>query len=258
MENIREQMIANLREAIEKQKESLSLMEKELAFLEGDKSVFNDQEFDITLDELDIPVALVTDEPAEPVAEVTEDIPEDPEDVTEVSIEEMQPEVSLVGPEETVQEELQEESQGDGYEEFKAGGRESGGDLFGLFADEYDREKVVEKEISAEPENINELEAAHRKPTLMDVMEEKLAWRVDIPGAPVHNILSAVSLNDRVMFINSLFGGDPIKFQETVAFFNSLESFSEAEAYVREHYREWDLGSDIVYRFMMAVRRRLS
>jgi len=231
MENSREQMIEHLREAVEKMKESLALMEKELAFLEGDKAAFIDEEFDISLEE--------------------------PETVDN-EIYESEPE--------TVEKEIEESEPEDISTEYEDMPEQTDGDLFGLFSDDYldqkpvkddvDRE-VVEVEIPAEPENINEMEAAHRKPALMDVMEEKLAWRIDIPGAPVNNILSAVSLNDRVMFINSLFGGDPLRFQETVAFFNSLESFDVVEDYVREHFADWDLESDTVYRFMMAVRRKL-
>jgi len=144
---------------------------------------------------------------------------------------------------ETPQDEVQPE-----LEEHESPSAETDGDLFGLFAQEA---------IPAEPENINEAEALHRKPSLIDMVEEKPAWRTDIPGAPVHNILSAVSLNDRVMFINALFDGDPLRFQETVASLNSMESFDEAESYVRGHFDGWDLGSDTVYRFMMAVRRKL-
>ena len=32
----------------------------------------------------------------------------------------------------------------------------------------------------------------------------------------------------------------------------------EAEEYVSAHFPQWDLSSEVVYRFMMAVRRKLS
>lgn len=82
-------------------------------------------------------------------------------------------------------------------------------------------------------------------------------WAKDIPGGPVSNIISGISLNDRVLFINTLFKEDPILFQQTIAAFNGMAALSEAVEYVRTNFPGWNLGSDIVYRLMMAVRRKL-
>ena len=92
----------------------------------------------------------------------------------------------------------------------------------------------------------------------MDVMAEKQAWRTDRPGMPVKNIISAISLNDRVFLINTLFGEDPMLFQERISKFNAMGSLSEALAYIGEKHPDWDMNSDAVYRLMMAVRRKLS
>ena len=110
----------------------------------------------------------------------------------------------------------------------------------------------------AEPESI--FEAAQKSPkarkAVLDVMEDKQAWRTDIPGAPVKDILSAISLNDRVQFINVLFNGDPGLFQQARAQINAMETLEQAEEYVTSTY-SWDMGSQVVYHFMMAVRRKL-
>jgi hypothetical protein len=110
----------------------------------------------------------------------------------------------------------------------------------------------------AEPESI--FEAAQKSPkarkAVLDVMEDKQAWRTDIPGAPVKDILSAISLNDRVQFINVLFNGDPGLFQQARAQLNSMETLDQAVEYVTSTYN-WDMGSQVVYRFMMAVRRKV-
>ena len=92
----------------------------------------------------------------------------------------------------------------------------------------------------------------------MDVMAEKQAWRTDRPGMPVKNIISAISLNDRVLLINVLFNEDPMEFQGAIAKFNAMSSFNEALDYIGEHYPSWDLSSEPVYRLMMAIRRKLS
>ena len=110
----------------------------------------------------------------------------------------------------------------------------------------------------AEPESI--FEAAQKSPkarrAVLDVMEDKQAWRTDIPGAPVKDLLSAISLNDRVQFINVLFNGDPNLFQQARAQINALETLDQAVEYITTTYN-WDMGSQVVYRFMMAVRRKV-
>ena len=110
----------------------------------------------------------------------------------------------------------------------------------------------------AEPESI--FEAAQKSPkarkAVLDVMEDKQAWRTDIPGAPVKDILSAISLNDRVQFINVLFNGDPGLFQQARAQINAMETLDQAVEYITSTYN-WDMGSQVVYRFMMAVRRKV-
>ena len=83
------------------------------------------------------------------------------------------------------------------------------------------------------------------------------AWRKDLPGLPVRDIRSAIALNDRVLFINNLFQQDAVRFQNEINTLNSLESFPEAENYLRANFPQWNYDSDIVYRFMMAVRRKL-
>ena len=54
------------------------------------------------------------------------------------------------------------------------------------------------------------MDVAKADTAVMDVMAEKQAWRTDRPGMPVKNIISAISLNDRVLLINTLFGEYPI------------------------------------------------
>ncbi len=116
---------------------------------------------------------------------------------------------------------------------------------------------------TAAPEEVFEprkaiLDTAKADTAVMDIMAEKQAWRTDRPGMPVKNIISAISLNDRVLLINVLFGEDPMLFQETIAKFNAMGSLSEALDFISENHPDWDMNSEPVYRLMMAVRRKLS
>lgn len=108
-----------------------------------------------------------------------------------------------------------------------------------------------------EAESINDKEEKKARKAVMDVLGDKYDWRNDVVGTPVKNVISAISLNDRALIINTLFKEDAQAFQEAIAAFNAMASFDEAEKYVFEKYPDWKFKSDTVYRLMMAVRRKL-
>ena len=86
---------------------------------------------------------------------------------------------------------------------------------------------------------------------------ERLAWRLDKPGAPVKNIRSGISLYDRALFIGTLFKEDYALYDKTISDLNALSSLDEAVDYLMAAFPDWNLKSDIVYSFMMAVRKKL-
>ena len=86
---------------------------------------------------------------------------------------------------------------------------------------------------------------------------DRYAWRKDMPGLAVRDIRSAIALNDRVLFINVLFQQDAVRFQNALNDLNAFENFPQAEDYLRTNYPQWNYDSEVVYRFMMAVRRKL-
>ena len=83
------------------------------------------------------------------------------------------------------------------------------------------------------------------------------AWSKDNPGILVKNIRSGISLLDRALFIGTLFKEDFNLYDNTIAELNNLHTLDEAVAYIQEHFPEWEMGTDVVYRFMMAVRKKL-
>ena len=120
-------------------------------------------------------------------------------------------------------------------------------------AEEAPAEPEVELDLFGEPVlRVNEKLGAGRSRSVGEKMEQKEAWRTAMPGAAVKDVRSAISLNDRVLFIRELFGGD------AGLFINAMGSLDEMVAYVNERHPGWDLDSDTVYRLMMAVRRKLS
>ncbi len=121
---------------------------------------------------------------------------------------------------------------------------------------EPEQEPVIEPVVEpvAEPESVAETRPAV---AVIDSMTDRQSWRTDMPGSPVRDIRSAISLNDRILFINGLFAQDPMAFQETLTRINQMETLDEVVAYLVAARPDWDLESEIVYRFMMAVRRKV-
>ena len=115
---------------------------------------------------------------------------------------------------------------------------------------------VIPSEVEESPIDLSIDMAAMGAKTVPDA--KNYQWMIDLPGSPVANVISAISLNDRVLFINTLFKEDPSLFQQTIAAFNGMESINEAISYVIATFPDWNLNSEVVYRLMMAVRRKLS
>lgn len=109
-----------------------------------------------------------------------------------------------------------------------------------------------EKKTPARPRQLKE------KPLPEKPVETVFAWHTDTPASPLSNILSGIAIRERGVFINVLFKEDPQLFLDTISALNAMQSLQEAETYVKSNFPEWNLASDIVYRFMMAVRRKLN
>ena len=114
----------------------------------------------------------------------------------------------------------------------------------------------VEPVPTPEPEPVPEPEpAAQAEPVADDTIG--LPWRKDKPGLQVKNIRSGISLLDRALFIGTLFKEDFALYDKTIAELNGMSTLDQAVSYIREHFPAWNLKSDVVYHFMMCVRKKL-
>ena len=86
---------------------------------------------------------------------------------------------------------------------------------------------------------------------------ERLPWRLDKPGLSVKHIRSGISMYDRALFIGTLFKEDYALYDKTIGELDALTSLDEAVDYLLERFPDWNLKSDIVYNFMMAIRKKL-
>ncbi|MCQ2115214.1 MAG: hypothetical protein MJZ07_03320 [Bacteroidales bacterium] len=103
----------------------------------------------------------------------------------------------------------------------------------------------------------NEMQAANLKMSVGDMMTETETWRTAIPGTPVKDVANAFSLNDRILFTRELFASDSDLFQDVVSRINAAEGFESVVAMITDRFPEWKMNSDTVFRFMMAVRRKV-
>lgn len=189
---------------------------------------------------------------SEPEAEPeTEDLPEsEPETVLESE------DLSESEPEAVPGQEIQAEPETEAEPEQVAGPapedlpEEDGFSLFGGMAEE---EEPKAKKTKAPSEHRQY--SGHK--VIADQKYGNEAWRKDMPGPEVKDVRSAISLNDRVMFISTLFRDDSMLFQDVINKINALATLEKAVQYLKENFPEWDMDSELVYRFMMSVRRKI-
>ena len=286
MENREQQILSEIKSMMASIRSQLERLDAKMAELQ---QVVDPEEFDITPIDIDIdevaheePVQIVEVqeipmEVEEPVEEVVEESVEEVTDLPEEELETIEPEeepeeepVEDTEPESEsdVEPELAEESEPEPelveepepepepeaepeidddlpFAETQTPEEEDDDDLPGVF-DLYD-----------EPVTVAAKAADQAKPILNEVMAADCAWRKDMPGSPVRDIRSAISLNDRVIFINLLFKEDAQAFVDTLAKINTMETLDQAVEYICRTFPSWDMNSDLVYRFMMAVRRKV-
>lgn len=262
--------VINRLDALKKEVAELEKMVAQLTAApaaEPEEAVDLSEPIDLTLDEMefvpasgavleDVPVEIlsasvaqiVPDEPAAiPVEEVPEPVEEavDIEDIPEVPVEEpvaVEPEPAAPVAE-PVAEPVAPEASEEG--------------LFGLFGEEIRPEPKEYRRGRRRRESIAESAEGESGKAVVDAMAVQAAWRTDIPGPEVKSLRSAIALGDQVLFINRLFRKDSALYQDTVDRLNSTSTLAEALGYLSETFPEWDLASDDVYKFMMAVRRKI-
>lgn len=205
----------------------------------------------------DIPEA---ESEAEPEAEPeTEDLPESEPEVEQEPAQEVEQETEDL-PEAVPGQEIQAEPETEAEPEQVAGTEpepkpedlpeEDGFSLFGGMAEE-EEPKAKKTKTPSEHRQYS----GHK--VIADQKYGNEAWRKDMPGPEVKDVRSAISLNDRVMFISTLFRDDSMLFQDVINKINALTTLEKAVQYLKENFPEWDMDSELVYRFMMSVRRKI-
>lgn len=256
MDMDRNEIIEELRREIAEIKSRVAVLEDKLAALENDKAD-SVEHIDLEQENILPDIAEIADvevsveapvvEPAveevevKPVAEDIEDMPE--EMVVQAGETAEEPEAQEIddAPEADVQDNAGDDLPGD-----------DGGSLFGGFGEV---EPALAKTRSVK--TVNDANSSRVHKTIGESHTGTRAWLTDMPGPEVKDVRSAISLNDRVMFISSLFREDSMLFQDVVSKINAQTSIDKVVSYLEETFPEWNMDSELVYRFMMAVRRKI-
>ena len=220
MENREQQILSEIKSLMNNVRLQLEQLDAKMAELQ---QIYDPQEFEAESIDIELDVELMEEPVDAPVEEISEDVVEEIATVVET-----EPVVETVV--EVVAE--QETEPDEGTEP--------------LFME-------VEDLPEAQPEKPQTRPAA-----VIDVMATRQAWRTDMPGTPVKDIRAAIALVDRALFINRLFSEDAMAFLEALNHINQVSSLDEAVEYLAGQHPDWDFDSDIVYRFMMAVRRKIN
>ena len=144
-------------------------------------------------------------------------------------------------------------------------------ELIDLSTDELidsDTDSAPEPEPEPEPEEPEEEDSGIRTyrivrenvPTLGDLLEktEDNSLAARLQRKPVSDLISAIGINDKFLFLNELFGGSMEKYNKSIRSLNSFSTLLGAKTYMSELQIEfqWDCSSDAYKKLADLVERR--
>jgi len=125
----------------------------------------------------------------------------------------------------------------------------------------------VRNESAAMTDNIIKSDgASHQpKPTLNDIISAQKAQTIQtssqFSAQPISDLKSAISLNDKLLYIKELFNGYSLAYSEVIEILNRFESFDIAETFLKTNYatkNNWTAKQSTVEKFYETLQRRYS
>ena len=117
-------------------------------------------------------------------------------------------------------------------------------------------ERVEETETPNEDEEPNGVEETDNYEDFNDLDISDAEWMLDETGPHVDDIYEAMTINDKIYFVNELFNGDEMQYHQCLQQLNDFSSLREALVYTREIFSDKSEDSPEIYRFYMILRRR--
>jgi hypothetical protein len=122
-------------------------------------------------------------------------------------------------------------------------------------------EKTQNDELSVKPKQDKKIvaEKFQKAEPLINELMAKQVMRKDISSVmqtkPLKDIVVAIGVNERFIFINELFNGDAETYDKTIKILNNVHNFNEAFNYLSQTF-SWDFESDTAHKLLELVRRR--
>ncbi|MFM7709404.1 MAG: hypothetical protein ACKO5C_00670 [Ferruginibacter sp.] len=91
--------------------------------------------------------------------------------------------------------------------------------------------------------------------------EEKREISDTLQQAPIKDLRKAIGINDRYVFIQSLFKGDEVMFDRSIKTINDFAIYPEAAFWIKRELKlklGWEDDSDVVHQFDQLVKRRFA
>lgn len=123
------------------------------------------------------------------------------------------------------------------------------------------KEKIKTSIQRSQQQNSQNLSEQYEKsqPTLNEELSthvESKDLAIKLKTRPITNLSSAIGLNEKFEFIQSLFNGDKEKYEETIETLNSATNFNGAYNYLSTKLN-WDMSDPLAQRILELIRRKL-
>lgn len=133
-----------------------------------------------------------------------------------------------------------------------------------LIEEEIITEPVIEEPLKEKPKSNKEEKVVSDKEekrlTLNEMLSSKLGGRANAPTPKsIDDLKSAISLNDKMIFIKELFNGYNLAYSEAVEIINRFDSFEAADNFLQKNYaqkNDWENKQATVDRFYAYLNRK--
>lgn len=111
--------------------------------------------------------------------------------------------------------------------------------------------QTVQEKLAPEEASLNDTLKHNESGSLADALA----------STPLESIPAAISLNQKIMFINQLFHGDAVAYTQAIMELDGCRQFDEAQALINQQYANkylWKMSPDEAEEFVEIVRRRFT
>ncbi|MBN1415789.1 MAG: hypothetical protein JW973_11865 [Bacteroidales bacterium] len=112
------------------------------------------------------------------------------------------------------------------------------------------KHKKAEKEVLSDLLKREKLlgESLHESTQYQDISSR-------LHAKPVTDLVKAIGINERFLYIRELFGNDPKKYDKAIEVLNNAANFNDAYNFMIREYT-WDMDSELVQGLLEVVRRK--